>query len=216
MSREGGDVFFSYNESCPTESKGDSLRNRMHCGGQTSCTVRSTTKQMHTHPTVHAYTSACTHTYTYSCTLAYVGFFHGPFHFTWSCDMAMMMILSFWIVIALSSLEHCQRGRRERKADRLSEGEDDNKVRVRKKKSGRNRQMKQKRLEQLRDRVKREMSRFLFLFNPNTRKKIYSNASVFQSSSLSGGWYLWFSFSPPPPLSLSDGAHIIITRFSGL
>lgn len=43
--------------------------------------------------------------------------------------------------------------------------------------------MNKKRLEQLRDRVEREMSRFLFLFNPNTRKKkkIYIYIVMLQS-----------------------------------
>ncbi len=83
---------------------------RTRCGGQMSHTVRSTPEQTRRH------------THTHSWTLAYVGCFHGPFHFTWSCDMVMISILSFWVVIALSSLEHCQRGRRERTAGKPSEG----------------------------------------------------------------------------------------------
>lgn len=49
--------------------------------------------------------------------------------------MAMISILSFWLVIALSSLEHCERGRREKKAYGPLEGENDNKVRVRQNKT---------------------------------------------------------------------------------
>lgn len=99
-SREGGETLASITINYPTpHRKGDSLRNRKHCGGRASYTFPSTITPMHAH------------TRTDSCTPAYVGFLYGQFHFTWSCDMAMISILSFWIVIAPSGLECCQWGK---------------------------------------------------------------------------------------------------------
>lgn len=92
---------------------------------------RSTTKQMHTLCSTCIYKWIQTHTRTGSCILASMqAFFHGSFHFTWSCDMAMISILSFWLVIALSSPEHCERGKSEKNAHGPLEGQNDNMVRV--------------------------------------------------------------------------------------
>lgn len=56
MSREGGETLASITINYPTpHRKGDSLRNRKHCGGQASFTVPSTITPMHARTRSHTH-----------------------------------------------------------------------------------------------------------------------------------------------------------------
>lgn len=116
---------------------------------ETECTVvgrcHILLEQQNTNWSDHTYIYTHVHTHTHANAEAV---FQEPLHFNWSCDMAIISILSCWIVIALSNPERCQTGRGMREEDRW----------------GRRRREQEKRLKRLKER-----NHFLSLFSSQTR-----------------------------------------------
>lgn len=87
-----GDVFFNYNQ----------LRPQPESGWLENSSTFPPGNRLSVH--IHSHTlNTERHTSRHNTIPLPLFFFNNQFHFTWSLDMAMISILSFWIVIGLSS-----------------------------------------------------------------------------------------------------------------
>lgn len=181
----------------PTASEGDSLRKL----GRTVVGRCQTLLEVHQNRHTRTPYSIRTHTHTHRRMHTSIRrlFFHGPLHFTWSCDTPMISILSFWVVIGLSSLEthsHVREGGREegeggrRTAGGRGMTENISRGKRRRTRKGEKRPMKRKKMTGAQRQREGGIVSLFVSFRFCHNEEMYSNASLFLSSLLVKRWMI--------------------------